>query len=340
MGVLLAGSGCFDPSGVPPLDPSTTATTADPASASASATSTDGGSSDEEGVTSVGGTGSTGPLDGSGDSGAEADSSSGSESTGAPVVCGDGIVDEGEACDDGNEIDTDACVACQPAACGDGHVQAGVEGCDDGNAVDTDACIACVPASCGDGYVFEGMEACDDGNVIPTDACTHVCTNATCGDGVLYEGVEECDDGNGNALDGCDNACVMTPGHPQCFAPYTELTLADRNQAFGSASRFCDQVSFLDGEWTNTGWYRFVGAAGTQMPEAPPPINSCGTHAPGWLNGAHPVEADGVVSRQVCFNWSGAICNWSTMIDVVACPGFYLYELVDTPACHLRYCGQ
>ncbi|MEZ4449127.1 MAG: DUF4215 domain-containing protein [Nannocystaceae bacterium] len=50
----------------------------------------------------------------------------------------------------------------------DGQVQAGVEECDDGNAVDTDACLStCVAAKCGDGQVQEGVEECDDGNDAP-----------------------------------------------------------------------------------------------------------------------------------------------------------------------------
>ncbi len=60
----------------------------------------------------------------------------------APPLCGDGIVDAGEACDDGNWADGDGCEAdCTetPALCGDGVVQPG-EGCDDGNLDDTDGC--------------------------------------------------------------------------------------------------------------------------------------------------------------------------------------------------------
>jgi cysteine-rich repeat protein len=60
----------------------------------------------------------------------------------AGTTCGDGTVDTGagEECDDGNTIDTDACIACRNAICGDGHVQAGVEECDDGNTVAADGC--------------------------------------------------------------------------------------------------------------------------------------------------------------------------------------------------------
>ena len=48
----------------------------------------------------------------------------------------------GEGCDDGNLVDTDACVAgCKAAKCGDAIVQAGVDECDDGNMVNTDTCL-------------------------------------------------------------------------------------------------------------------------------------------------------------------------------------------------------
>lgn len=67
--------------------------------------------------------------------------------TGEPV-CGNGMVDDGEDCDDDNLDDTDACVACQNATCGDGVRWAGNEICDDGNGIDTDACTnACILGS-------------------------------------------------------------------------------------------------------------------------------------------------------------------------------------------------
>ncbi len=108
------------------------------------------------------------------------------------IACGDGVLEGNEGCDDGNQVDTDACRnSCVAAACGDGVVQAGVEACDDGNQVDTDACRnSCVAAACGDGVVQAGVEGCDDGNQIDTDACRNSCAPATCGDGVVQAGVE------------------------------------------------------------------------------------------------------------------------------------------------------
>ncbi len=57
------------------------------------------------------------------------------------TLCGNGVKNGGEDCDDGNNTDTDTCTnACTAAKCGDGVVQAGVEECDDGNSNDADAC--------------------------------------------------------------------------------------------------------------------------------------------------------------------------------------------------------
>src|SRR4051812_15776882 len=53
------------------------------------------------------------------------------------AVCGNGVVEPGEQCDDANLIDTDACrTSCLWAVCGDGAVRTGVEECDDGNSAD------------------------------------------------------------------------------------------------------------------------------------------------------------------------------------------------------------
>nr|WP_276603912.1 DUF4215 domain-containing protein [Nannocystis pusilla] len=96
---------------------------------------------------------------------------------------------------------------CEASACGDGDIGPG-ETCDDGNSDDTDECVACQQASCGDGFVWSGEEDCDDGNDIDTDDCTNACEPADCGDGIVWEGEEECDDGNQVDTDGCSNACL------------------------------------------------------------------------------------------------------------------------------------
>lgn len=58
------------------------------------------------------------------------------------AVCGDGILDDGEQCDDGNLIDGDGCSAqCTTEFCGDGILSPG-EQCDDGNLLNGDGCSA------------------------------------------------------------------------------------------------------------------------------------------------------------------------------------------------------
>jgi len=87
-------------------------------------------------------------------------------------------MDPGEACDDGNQDDEDACTnKCLEAACGDGSLQVGVEDCDDGNLIDEDDCTnLCKAAACGDGIVGPG-EVCDDGNVEYMVRISPCCSN-------------------------------------------------------------------------------------------------------------------------------------------------------------------
>jgi cysteine-rich repeat protein len=103
------------------------------------------------------------------------DTTSNQDSTG-PGSCGNGILEAGEACDDGNADETDDCLSgCVPASCGDGFIHAGVEECDDGNLDTGDACPLCAEATCGDGFVQAEKEACDDGNVLELDGCPASC---------------------------------------------------------------------------------------------------------------------------------------------------------------------
>src|SRR5262249_55082423 len=90
------------------------------------------------------------------------------------TACGDGILDPGEICDDGNAIDGDGC---------------------DNN---------CTPTGCGDGVVTAG-EDCDDGNRTPGDGCPSTCLlhEANCGDCV--------DDDENGLVDALDPACAPEP---------------------------------------------------------------------------------------------------------------------------------
>jgi cysteine-rich repeat protein len=194
-------------------------------------------------------------------------------STGAPLTCGDGVVDPGETCDDGNDIDSDECTSqCQAASCGDGFIQEGVEECDDmgesaacdsdctaascgdltvnmaaGEACDegmeTLACNAdCTAAACGDMIInMTAGETCDDGNNVDTDACTGACKPAICGDGFVQDGVEMCDDGNMIDGDGCQANCTPTP--PQKIIFVTSKTYNGNLGGLAGADAKCQDLA-------------------------------------------------------------------------------------------------
>ena len=118
---------------------------------------------------------------------------------------------------------------------------------------------------------------------------------------------------------------------------YNALTTQNgRKYTYVTTYLHCDDT-------TGPGWFRFQDRTGTKMPTSCVPINRCNTHAPGWLNGAHPSVADGRVTRQVCFNDNNNCCNWSINIQVRNCGDFFVYYFSGTPPehpCHLRYCSS
>jgi len=135
--------------------------------------------------------------------------------------CGDGNLDEGEQCDDGNNNNLDNCRNdCTVPFCGDGIIDSG-EQCDDSNNIDGDGCNSnCDIEKCGDG-IKQDDEECDDGNGNSGDLCSNDCTTTLCGDGIVQspngdglggpqnDGFESCDDGNQNNDDSCRNDCTI-----------------------------------------------------------------------------------------------------------------------------------
>jgi fibro-slime domain-containing protein len=138
--------------------------------------------------------------------GAVADAATDANDAAKGPLCGDGVLQAPEQCDDGNLVSGDGCSASctiepfyvcptpdkpctSTVVCGDGKVQ-GSETCDDGNAMSGDGCsstcqvepgwqcptadTACIGKKCGDGIVA-GREACDDGNVVSGDGCSATC---------------------------------------------------------------------------------------------------------------------------------------------------------------------
>jgi cysteine-rich repeat protein len=158
-------------------------------------------------------------------------------------LCGDGLLDPGEACDDGNLYPNDgcssACTAEGSGSCGDGVLDPG-EQCDDGNWEDWDGCTSsCTYAYCGDGVVNNLNEECDDGGYTgPGDSCTPSCTLdlGSCGDGLL-DFNEQCDDGNWDDGDGCSSWCSLE-GFGYCGDGFVDPGLGEQ----------CDDGNWTDGD--------------------------------------------------------------------------------------------
>jgi cysteine-rich repeat protein len=186
--------------------------------------------------------------------------------TGCPV-CGNGILEGFEDCDDGNAL-TDACaygegscLACDSECrlvsgattfCGDGFTDgAAGEHCDDANPDNTDGCLdTCAAASCGDGLLQVGVEQCDHGNVV-TELCSYgqtsclvcnaVCSQVPgatsyCGDGFPDPANgEACDDGNAGNTDGCLASCLTA----SCGDGFVQVGVEECDDANASNSDTC-----------------------------------------------------------------------------------------------------
>jgi cysteine-rich repeat protein len=121
--------------------------------------------------------------------------------------CGNGILDSGEKCDDGNLRAGDGCNrdCTSDESCGNGVVDTS-EDCDmRGN---TDTCDAdCTFVQCGDGFTNDAKgEECDDED--ESKDCNENCTAARCGDSLVnITAGEVCDLGGDDRLS-CDGDCT------------------------------------------------------------------------------------------------------------------------------------
>ncbi|RKH52498.1 DUF4215 domain-containing protein [Corallococcus aberystwythensis] len=211
---------------------------------------------------------------------------------GSPSICGDGVKEGNEGCDDGNTTSGDGCNAscqvepgwncgatglrCHAASCGDGIIAAPEE-CEDGNRTHGDGCgascrlepgfvcsrvgLPCVTTVCGDAKV-EGTEQCDDGNNDLGDGCSTLCQleprcvggscNDVCGDGVIAAG-EPCDDGNARDFDGCSSACQLEEGFTCTDSPPSTLVLPVVYRDFRGKDLPGGHVDFEDANGQETG---------------------------------------------------------------------------------------
>ncbi len=168
-------------------------------------------------------------------------------------TCGDGKVETGEECDDGNDLGGDGCAedcTLEPV-CGNGIQERG-EACDDGDNSDCDGCSTdCFEEFCGDGKTCPN-EQCDDGNVTNGDGCNADCTLPFCGN-EIKDPDEECDDGNNVDGDGCND----------CKLPFCGNEIKDPGEE-------CDDGNNLDDDGCSSG----CALESIPVSEQPPGIHS------------------------------------------------------------------
>jgi cysteine-rich repeat protein len=166
--------------------------------------------------------------------------------SGFSIHCGDRNIDydEGEQCDDGNNINNDNCTnKCQSARCDDGIVWAGYEVCDSGvNNGDYGKCnsqCSGLGPHCGDENVNVPYEQCDDDDNDNTDWCPNNCQYAHCGDGFVREYVETCDSGDNNGQYGyCNVFCNGDSSH--CGDGILDLPYEDCDPSNWDLGGYCN----------------------------------------------------------------------------------------------------
>jgi uncharacterized repeat protein (TIGR01451 family) len=197
------------------------------------------------------------------------------------TTCGNGVLDVGEGCDDGNRNAGDGCNAtckvedgsacnavvpgllgdpscasgicdpsgggagvCEAAGCGDGRLEAG-ESCDDGNATGGDGCNAVCKIENGNACGAGGDPSCASGVCDTSGGGAGVCEAAGCGDGRLEAG-ESCDDGNATGGDGCNAVCKIENGNA-CGAGGDPSCASGVCDTSGGGAGVCEAAGCGDG---------------------------------------------------------------------------------------------
>jgi cysteine-rich repeat protein len=159
----------------------------------------------------------------------------------AASLCGNGKLDPGEECDDGNTEDDDGCSSQCVIDC---YYNCQCHPWDP----------PCVDARVCGNAVLTSDEECDDGNTLSGDGCSGSCQLEpgwtcvpgrgcfpTCGDGRMV-GWETCDDGNTHDGDGCASNCLAEPCWDCSVGTCSYQSCADGGQDAGEASVCGDGV--------------------------------------------------------------------------------------------------
>ena len=124
---------------------------------------------------------------------------------------------------------------------------------------------------------------------------------------------------------------------------YKVLNASTRNIKEG-VGKYVDWLDNPQGhpteDWQGPNWYRFEGAAGTQLATKPPGSYRCGTYVTGWTNSTIPSKVGPSKDINVCFEFREKKCDLSIAAKATNCGSYIVYQLNNTPKVYyLRYCG-
>jgi len=138
-------------------------------------------------------------------------------------VCGNGNVEPGEQCDDGDCCSSSCQFEPADSYCDDGNACSDPDTCDGAGHCVGQGTVTCPGDQCRDPIECDPQRGClnlpkpdgtpcDDGDACSGDQCEGgVCIGnvPTCGDDIIQSSCEYCDDGNTQNGDGCNAGCKM-----------------------------------------------------------------------------------------------------------------------------------
>ncbi len=235
--------------------------------------------------------------------------------------CGDGLVDTGEECDDGNRSNNDSCTnACRPNVCGDSFYYSGAEECDLGAA-------GLAPPGV---TPRNGTRSCDADYGSTCLSCSSSCRQVAssggyCGNGVR-EGSEQCDGNQG--LGTCSvtrtRSCTL---NTDCPSGETCTLITCRSLGFDYSSDVsCRSRGYVtvDGEYQGI-WHApyccngdFLGSWRSLSPGITPP--TCLTDAPlSPTPGCRQFPSSGTSLVDVPQAFADRVCVAGTRTDALTC---------------------